>query len=126
MNLESYEKYFSNILARSFAKDSSKRHTAFKSSEVTQVYVEASDKDKNYILGKSKDYYFIVTYQEKPYAFSIALMHSDPVILLENFAHKDLFLMGNKPEEYVKKLFLKVELDNTLTQKVAPKKTFKI
>ena len=51
MNLEKYEDYFKNILARTFVTNAQKKTITLQNSEVTDVFIEVYANKKSHILG---------------------------------------------------------------------------
>lgn len=126
MNLEKYEDYFKNILARTFVTNAQKKTITLQNSEVTDVFIEVYANKKSHILGKTKEHYFIINYTKEPYEFSVVLIHNDPIVLLENFEDKTIFTHNIPTKDYIEKLFFKYELEKDLEKKIIQKKSFKI
>lgn len=124
--MEEYEKYFENIISRSWLGQK-KLTNKINSSIVKEIYVEENYKDKCILLGKSEDYFFILEYfPSEDFSYSNILLNTHFGELLEVYKDKEFLLKGLEPEEFLKKIVLRKKLEKSLTIKSNTIKPFKI
>jgi hypothetical protein len=124
--MEEYEKYFKNIISKSWLGQK-KLTNKITSSIVKEIYVEEPYKDKFILLGKSDEYFFILEYfPSEDFSYSNILLNTQFNDLLELYKDKDCLLKGNTPDDFLKTVVLKKKLEQSLSIKTKTTKTFKI
>lgn len=125
--MNNLEKYFENIVARSYIglSNKDKRNRTILNTEVQNVYFTMHFSEDVLLFGKTLDIYFLLIFKnDNNFAYSTILMHEEPTKLLENVNKKYNLYSGNV-EDFWNSVLLKYKLENDLTKKET-KKIFKI
>lgn len=123
--MDNYQRYFNNVLAQTYVLDNKKIDQYMTLSDVQEVIIIKNEKNKEYVLGKAKDNYFIITYNSR-LEYSMIALHENLETLLTNFNNYKILTEGYSASDFVNVILFKNELEKDLPQAKATKKYTKI
>lgn len=115
---ESIEKYFENIISKTFVDSHVKQKKDLNEEELKDILYKEFINGVMYIIGKTNNFHFILRWKN---GFSSIVMHEHLLKVLENVNYQDLF--GKlTPEEFGNVVVQKQYLSTHLKENIKSKK----